>query len=218
MKQSPYNQHFTPDSSGSLHSFSNETANCGMGAIANIHGIPSHDILEKAVESVCNMTHRGGVDADMKTGDGSGILCQIPRKLFTQEAEKLGKKVDNADDIAVGVFFFPNKTTGNESSQKEITALTEKACAERGIEVIGWREVPVATEELGKIAQKTQPNIYHFLMLKPDGWDSQKFERQLYLVRRTVEQGSKGLPSEILYKHIPCMATRSTIPHARAQR
>ncbi|MDB9741442.1 glutamate synthase large subunit [Akkermansiaceae bacterium] len=190
MKKSPYYSASTPDSSGSLHDFSNEKDNCGMGAIANINGIPTHDILCKAIESVCNMTHRGGVDADMKTGDGSGILCQIPRKLFKQEAEKFGATVKNADDLGVGVFFLPNN---NEEASEKIISLAEKSLSARGITFLGWRTVPVAREELGKIAQKSCPNILHMLVSKPEGWDTQKFERQLYLVRRMIEHGTKDI-------------------------
>ena len=158
----PYHPTYTPDSTGSLHSFKNEKDNCGMGAIANINGIPSHDILSKAVESVCNMTHRGGVDADMKTGDGSGILSQIPRKLFKQEAEKLGANVKDAADLAVGVFFLPND---NPSGAKAVISIAEETVKARGITFIGWREVPVAKEELGVQAQKSCPVIKHLSCL-----------------------------------------------------
>ncbi len=158
-----------------------------MGAIANINGIPSHDILSKAMESVCNMTHRGGIDADMKTGDGSGILSQIPRKLFKQEAEKLGASVSDAANLAVGVFFLPND---NPAAAESIISLTEKVVADRGIKVIGWREVPVAKDELGIKAQKSCPIIKHLIMTKPEAWDELKFERQLYLCRRAIEHAT----------------------------
>ena len=201
MKKSPYYSALTPDTTGTLHDFTNESDNCGMGAIANINGIPSFDILNKAVESVCNMTHRGGVDADMKTGDGSGILSQIPRKLFKKEAEKLGAKVENADDLAVGVFFLPND---NEAASKQIIALAEEALAGRNIPIIGWREVPVAREELGKKAQKSCPNIFHLIASRPDGMDGLKFERELYLVRRMVEHGTEDIENF----YIPSFSSR----------
>ncbi len=136
-----------------------------MGAIANINGIPSYDILSKAVESVCNMTHRGGVDADMKTGDGSGILSQIPRKLFKQEAEKLGATVADTADLAVGVFFLPND---NPSDVEAIIALTEKTLKARGIVFIGWREVPVDHEEIRLVSHQSCPHIKHLVMIQLD--------------------------------------------------
>ena len=80
----------TPLVPGSLHRLSQEHDNCGMGAIAHLHGKRSYEILDHALTSVCCMTHRGAVDADMKSGDGSGVLTQIPYPLFVKAAEKLG--------------------------------------------------------------------------------------------------------------------------------
>ena len=84
----------TPIIPGSLHDLRSEHDNCGMGAIAHLHGKRSHRILDLALTSVCSMTHRGAVDADMKTGDGAGVLTQIPTALFCKEAEKLGQSID----------------------------------------------------------------------------------------------------------------------------
>ena len=197
----PYHPDFTPNSSGTMHSLKNEKDNCGMGAIVQINGIPSKGILDKAIESVCNMTHRGAVDADMKTGDGSGILSQIPRKLFAKAAEKLGTKVEDAADIAVGAFFFP---AGDEETRKNIQKLAEETLVERGISIIGWRDVPVAPEELGELGKKTRPDILHLLMLKPSGWEADHYERQLYLVRRTIEHATK----EVQGFYMPSFSSR----------
>ena len=101
--QSPYHPNFTPDSSETLHSFANEKDNCGMGAIVHLGGVKSYEIIDRAIDSVCNMTHRGAIDADGKTGDGSGILTQIPRPLFAREIDKLGFSIGNIDNLAVGV-------------------------------------------------------------------------------------------------------------------
>ncbi|MGJ8677814.1 MAG: glutamate synthase large subunit [Akkermansiaceae bacterium] len=181
----PYPYHTsTPDSTGSLHSFANERDNCGMGAIANINGVRSHEIIDLAIESVCNMTHRGAVDADMKTGDGSGVLSQIPYPIFRKAAANLGHELKNDEDLAVAVFFLPME---NPAAQEEIKALTEEVVKSRGITFIGWRVTPVAPQELGNVAQKTQPYILHLLMEKPAEWDSAHFERQLYLCRRSIE-------------------------------
>ena len=173
-----------------MHSFANERDNCGMGAISNINGIRSYNIVNLAIESVCNMTHRGAVDADMKTGDGSGILSQIPLPIFRKAAAKLGTEVSNDEDLAVGVFFLPLE---NKSTQEEIKQLTEKVITDRGIKLIGWREAPVAPEELGELARNTRPHILHLLMEKPEGWDSEQFERQLYLCRRFIERETKDV-------------------------
>lgn len=191
----------TPDSTGSLHSFTNERDNCGMGAIANIHGKRSFDILNLAIESVCNMTHRGAVDADMKTGDGSGILSQIPYPIFSKAATDLGTRLTNDSDLAVGVFFLPLENT---DVQWQVRELAEKAIAERGIQLIGWREAPVAPEELGELGQKTRPLILHLLMEKPNSWDALKYERQLYLCRRSIEMATQ----EVADFYMPSFSSR----------
>ena len=91
-----------------------------MGAIAHLHGKRSHQILDYALTSVCCMTHRGAVDADMKTGDGSGILTQIPYPLFIKESERLGQTIENESDLAVGVFFFPADDSADATQIKLI--------------------------------------------------------------------------------------------------
>ena len=187
----------TPDSSGTLHQWDNETANCGMGAIANLRGEKSYDILDYAVTSVCNMTHRGAVDADMKTGDGSGILCQIPRPLFAKAAEKFAY-TGEANDLGVGVFFLPEGLAAN------IKSFTESVLTRRNIQFVGWREVPVNPDELGNLARLTQPEITHLLVSRPAEIDSDHFERILYLVRREIEREFKD---EAAF-YIPTLSSR----------
>ncbi|MEX1049669.1 MAG: glutamate synthase large subunit [Akkermansiaceae bacterium] len=181
----------TPLSPGSLHQLSQEHDNCGMGAIAHLHGERSHRILDCALTSVCCMTHRGAVDADMKTGDGSGVLTQIPYPLFRKAAAQLGHRVENDADLAVAVFFFPSE---NDSSMLEIQTLSHEILDRRGIIRIGWREVPVARGALGKVALASCPHIAHLLLARPPGMDADQFERQLYLCRREIEHRTKDVP------------------------
>ena len=161
-----------------------------MGAIAHLEGKRSFDVLDFALTSVSCMMHRGAVDADMKTGDGSGILSQIPFPLFAKAAEKLGKKVEEPADLAVAVYFFPQ---GDEAQVASIKQLTADTLAKRNIEAIGWREVPVDIDALGKIAQKSRPQIEHLLMLRPEGMEPLEFERKLYLCRREIEHATKDI-------------------------
>jgi glutamate synthase domain-containing protein 2/glutamate synthase domain-containing protein 1/glutamate synthase domain-containing protein 3 len=186
----PYYHPSTPLVPGSLHRLSAERDNCGMGAIAQIHGKRSFEIIDMALTSVCNMTHRGAVDADMKTGDGSGILSQIPYPIFLKAAEKLGTKLENEGDLAVAVFFFP---LDDQAGRVQLKTLAEEVVAKRGITVIGWREVPVNPDALGKIALASRPHIEHLLLKKPTAWDGDHYERQLFLCRREIERKTKGL-------------------------
>ena len=182
----------TPLVPGSLHSLSMERDNCGMGAIAQIEGKRSSMVLEYALHSVCNMTHRGAVDADMKTGDGSGILSQIPHPLFRKVVTHLGGSLDSDEDLGVGVFFLPAEDAGACQSIKELAESTLKS---RGVEMIGWREVPVDPDALGQIARRSQPRIEHLLVKKPSDWDGDHFERQLFLCRRKIEIETKEVPN-----------------------
>jgi glutamate synthase (NADPH/NADH) large chain/glutamate synthase (ferredoxin) len=142
----------TPVVPGSLHQLSQEHDNCGMGAIAHLHGKRSHQILDHALTSVCCMTHRGAVDADMKSGDGSGVLTQLPYPLFIKAAAKLGHTIENESDLGVAVFFFP----ANDAKQTEtLKSLVAEVTDKRGISRIGWREVPVNLDALGKSALAT---------------------------------------------------------------
>ena len=180
----------TPLVTGSLHRLSQEHDNCGMGAIAHLQGERSYKILDFALTAVCCMTHRGAVDADMKTGDGSGVLTQIPFPLFRKAAANLGHTVENDADLAVAVFFFPQDQS---PAIAEIKALAVEVTAKRGISCIGWREVPVDLEALGKIALVSRPQIEHLLMTRPPGMESEPFERQLYLCRREIEHRTKEI-------------------------
>ena len=197
----PYHPDFTPDSSGSLHRWDNESDNCGMGAIVLLNGQRNYQTLDHAITSVCNMTHRGAVDADMKTGDGAGVLTQIPYPLFRKVLSKMGHDLKDESALAVGVFFLPQSDDG---SHDEVRSAAEAIVARRGITFLGWRQVPVNPDELGVVAQKSQPEILHLLLEKPAEWESDHFERQLFLVRRELEKQFK----ELAGFYIPTLSSR----------
>ena len=147
------------------------------------------------------MTHRGAIDADGKTGDGSGILTQIPRALFSRELSKLGHTIGDINDLAIGVFFLPSE---DEAAAKSIQEAAVTIAAKRGIQVLGWREVPVSSEELGKLAALSQPNIQHLMLERPADWEADHFERQLYLLRRSIERQF----AEVANFYIPTISGR----------
>jgi len=180
----PYDLRYTPNSKGSLHSLLNETANCGMGAIAQIKGDANYNVLDYALCSVGNMQHRGAIDADGKSGDGSGVLCQLPISLFKRELDKMGQTLSRDEDLAVGVFFLPYDSP--EKAQ-QICEFAEATLKKRNLRLLGWREVPVNPDELGKTAQLTQPVIKHLLVENTAGVDGDAYERLLFLVRRELE-------------------------------
>src|SRR3989442_15093093 len=99
--------HHIPQREGLLYSPRYEHDACGVGFVADIHGRRSHEILWKAIQAVVNLTHRGAVSADGKSGDGAGILTQIPYRFFRGEIERLGLRVPPEGDLAVGMIFLP---------------------------------------------------------------------------------------------------------------
>jgi glutamate synthase (NADPH/NADH) large chain/glutamate synthase (ferredoxin) len=167
---------------GTLHRMEAERDACGVGFVANIHGKRSREILDMAICGVCSVQHRGAVDADRVTGDGAGVLTQIPHKVFMPVVEKMGHKLEHELDLAVGVFFLPL----DQSERMKIQLVAEGLLRNRGIKFLGWRDVPVNPNELGEKARRTLPCIQHLLMERPKEMDDNAFERQLYLVRREL--------------------------------
>ena len=172
-----------------LHRWEYEHDSCGVGFIVNIDAKPSHAILDRAVTGLKNLAHRGAIDADAVTGDGAGVLTQIPYPIFRHYLEAEGKTVPAESDLAVGVLFLPRDTADCQARGK--TFLEEALCAE-GLDFLAWREVPVDPTVLGQKAEQTRPLILHALVGRPSGLDEASFERRLLLAmkgasRRAVE-------------------------------
>jgi glutamate synthase (ferredoxin) len=155
---------------------------CGVGFAADITGAKSRIVLDRALEAVVNLTHRGAVSADAKTGDGAGISTQIPRKIFTPEANSRGYFFDNDEDVAVGVAFLDkDKFSASQT-------IIENAIAGQSLIMIGWRTVPTNPSVLGEQGTATMPNIEHFLVGRPENVTPDDFSRRLYLARKTAER------------------------------
>ncbi len=161
-----------------------EHDSCGVGFIADINGTKSKKILQLGLQSLCNLTHRGALDADTKTGDGAGVLTQIPHRLFKAELAAMGQKLYNDTDLGIGVFFLPRE---NNYAASRIRSIAEKAAKNRGMFIFGWRKVPINVNVLGLKASMTMPEIEQFLVGRPAGMSDDEFERALYLVRKELE-------------------------------
>ena len=164
-----------------LYDPSQERDACGVGFVADISGTRRHDILEMALECVTNLTHRGAVGADAKTGDGAGVLFQIPRGFFAKEAERLGAKLERPEALAVGMVFLPG---GDEAAASACRKALEEAAQKQQLSVIGWRVVPVDPSILGDSAVKSQPQIEQVLLERRKGASDEDFERLVLLVRK----------------------------------
>ncbi len=191
---------------GSLHRMELERDACGVGFVAQVNGVKSHNILKLALGGCCAVVHRGAMDSDMKTGDGAGVLAQIPHKILLPLAKtEFGVDLEHPLDLAVGVFFLPQ----DELARIKIQNVAEGALAKRDVMVIGWRQVPINPNELGEKARKTMPCIMHLLMKRPEGMDDGPFERTLYLARREMVQKAKSLNLAEFY--VPSMSHRTIV-------
>jgi len=177
-----------PNCPTSLHRPEDEHDACGVGVVADINGVRSNRILEHGITSVCNVIHRGAQEADGKTGDGAGVSTQLPYKILLPEVERLGHSLADPSELAVGVFFLPEREHPDYLRAKQ---LIEDILGKRGIPLIGWREVPVNARELGDLARETMPEIMHLLVKRPDGIDGDAFERALFVARREIEIKAK---------------------------
>jgi glutamate synthase (NADPH/NADH) large chain/glutamate synthase (ferredoxin) len=187
-----------------LYDPSFEHDSCGVGFIADVSGHRSHSILKKAVEAVSNLTHRGALDADAKTGDGAGVLTQIPEKLFKREAAKLGHRVESISDLAVGVLFMPRE----EEKRARAMAIVEGALSYYRLPFFGWRKTPIDDSVLGDKAASTMPDIGQILIGRPEGLPHDEFERTLYLARKEMEEAAHNKNIDL---YLPSISHRTIV-------
>ena len=167
-----------------MHEHLYEKDACGVGFIANRSGNRSHAILEMAIQAVTNLTHRGAVAADAKTGDGAGILTQIPEKLFKKELDKFKARIDSINDLAVGMIFLPKNDPVAHQQGHQIVANILK---QHGFPILGWRSVPIDISALGEKALTTLPSVQQVLIGRPNHITLDKYERRLYLICKEIE-------------------------------
>ncbi len=179
---------------------------CGVGFVADVSGKRSHRILDMALECVTNLTHRGALDADAKTGDGAGVLFQLPHAFFAGEAERLGNRPSRPEELAVGMIFLPGRD--DEAARRCHEAL-ESAAGHYGLPVLGWREVPLDASVLGDAAARSQPRIEQILLGRRDGLADDEFERLLYLVRKEAERWAEG--EGIADFYVPSLSHRTIL-------
>lgn len=167
---------------------------CGMGFVVNIKGKKSHDIIDDGLRILERLEHRGGAGADKDTGDGAGILVQIPHEFFKRECEVLGIQLPAAGEYGVGMVFAHKY----ESLRNEQKRILEEVVREEGQVVLGWREVPVDGTKVGKEAAAIRPWMIQILIGKgPDVTNNKEFERKLYIIRKLAEKRIIPLSKEL---------------------
>ena len=164
-----------------------EHDNCGIGACVNIKGLKSHETVENALKIVENLEHRAGKDAEGKTGDGVGILTQVPHKFFERVTKPLGIELGGEREYGVGMFFFPQEELRRNQAKKMFEIIVEK----EGLKFLGWREVPTFPNVLGHKAVECMPYIMQAFVKKPANVEKGlAFDRRLYIARRVFEQST----------------------------
>jgi len=156
---------------------------CGIGAVVNSSGRRDHSIIEYGKEILVNLHHRGAAGADEVTGDGAGILFQIPHEFFEAECERLGFSLPPASRYGVGMVF----GSQNEELNKKCNKVLEDSVRHYGIKLLGWRDVPTSNDCLGKIALAAEPAIKQ-IFVDGAGLEGELLERALYLVRKRAEK------------------------------
>lgn len=171
-----------------LHRMEFEHDNCGIGACVNIKGQKSRATVENALHIVENLEHRAGKDAEGKTGDGVGILTQVPHKFMLKVTKPLGFEIGGEREYGVGMFFFPQDELQRNQAKKMFEIIAER----EGLQFLGWRDVPTDPSVLGHKAVECMPCIMQAFVKKPDKVEKGlEFDRKLYILRRTFEQSSE---------------------------
>ncbi len=164
-----------------------EHDNCGIGACVNIKGEKTHATVENALKIVENLEHRAGRDAEGKTGDGVGILTQVPHAFFKRVTRAMGLEIGGEREYGVGMFFFPQEELRRNQAKKMFEIIVRK----EGLKFLGWREVPTFPAVLGHKAVECMPCIMQAFVEKPaDVERGLAFDRRLYIARRVFEQST----------------------------
>ncbi|MFP4661494.1 MAG: glutamate synthase large subunit [Halanaerobiales bacterium] len=166
---------------------------CGMGFVANIKGRKSHQIVHQAMEVLVNLAHRGATGSEANTGDGAGILIQIPHKFFEKEAVKVGFKLPEKGQYGVGMIFLPRDEVERRQCQDIFTDIVQ----EEGQSMLGWREVPINDSEIGNSARSCMPYMTQaFIKRDSSIKDDMDFERKLYVIGKRAENTIRSTNSE----------------------
>lgn len=176
---------------------------CGVGMIAAIDGVARREIVDKAIEGLRNVWHRGAVDADGKTGDGAGIHLQLPHAFFRDHIAAIGKN-PKGETLAVGMIFLPKK---NFTAQEACRAIVETEILRLGHRIHGWRQVPVISAVIGDIANESRPEIEQIIIAAKA--ETTDFESELYLIRRRIEKAVRARAIADFY--ICSLSSRSLI-------
>ncbi len=201
-------EHGYPQRQG-LYDPQQERDACGFGFVCDIQGRRSHDIVHKALTVLVNLEHRGAAGSEKNSGDGAGLLCQLPHRFLEGAAAAVGVKLPAPGRYAVGMVYLPQQ----EASRRACEKMVEEVVAEEGHTVLGWRDVPTDNGSLGATARASQPAIRQLFVGRGASCsDELAFERKLYVVRRLVEKAvsRSALPQREQF-YVPSLSCRTVV-------
>lgn len=184
---------------------------CGIGFVVNIKGKQSNQIINQALTVLHNLDHRGATGSESNTGDGAGILMQIPHKFLKRSCDGLGIDLPDPGKYGVGMIFFP----GDREDRRPCEKVVEQIVEEEGQEVLGWRKVPTDNFYLGKSAKESEPSVRQIIIGRSEDLDTDlDFERKLYVIRRratrAVEEARLDIKEKDLF-YIVSFSSRTII-------
>jgi len=167
-----------------LYSPATEHDSCGVGMVANIKGVKSHQIIDESLEVLVNLGHRGACGCDPETGDGAGILIQMPHQFFQRVCPALSIELPQPGEYGAGVVFLPPQPAARIKCEQ----LIKKVIQDEGLALLGWRDVPVDADKLGRDSRNVMPSIKQvFVGQGSSVQDQSQLERRLYLARKVIE-------------------------------
>jgi glutamate synthase (ferredoxin) len=182
---------------------------CGVGFVAHLKNHASHELVDQGLQILVNLSHRGACGCEENTGDGAGVLTQVPDKFLRKACKKAGFELPKNGDYGVGFFFLPK----NVSQAKQCIQAAEAIVAEEGQKLIGWREVPVDDSMIGPSAKACEPVMRQIFVGKsPSIKDSDAFERKLFLIRKRLEKAvsALGLSEQKLF-YVTSFSSRTVV-------
>jgi len=196
-----------PPAQGLYHPAQEHDA-CGIGFVASISGQKSHEIIRQGMQVLLNLAHRGACGCDPETGDGAGVLIQIPHKFFVRECEKLGFTLPKLGTYGVGMTFLPVE----KHPRLQCEGIFERIVREEGLTLLGWRDTPVYASSIGRVARASQPYIQQIFVRCAPEMDEDAFERKLYVVRKRAENEIResGIEDAEMF-YIPSLSCRTIV-------
>ena len=181
---------------------------CGIGFVASIKGQKSHDIILKGIQVLISLTHRGACGCDPETGDGAGILIQIPHKFFARECASLGFTLPPAGQYGVGMTFLPVE----KHQRLTCEGILERIAREEDLSVLGWRDTPVDGDAIGRVARASQPYIQQIFIERGSGMNEETLERKFYVVRKRAEAeiARSNMPNKGDF-YLPSLSARTIV-------